>query len=465
MINYSKLIKHFNQKFFKQPLLIFFEISTIFVNCDSQFYSGGGRMAGKRISSIGGIVVIIAVSAWLAHYFYLRHIYIISEDAFQKAKITSVSTQDVSGKITKLFVKEFSTVHKGDPLFKIDDSIYKKQVAILENKIKALEFKKASLQTKLKKLENQLPEQVKMVKDKLNGEMEQLSILDNKEKLASNRYKTSVTKAQETIKAAEKGTEAARTNFKMWNNRFERFENLYNRGIISKQQFEEVKTGYKSAEFKYRESLAKLVAAKENLKSAESLKNNIEIVKKERNALKSQISVTKREVRITKENLKAIEELKNSIKALTKEIDATEKGVEKTKIFLSHTLVKSPVNGTVAKKWREKGEFVSPGLPVYSLYNPNSFYILAWIEEDRIKDFKVGSKVKAELEICGKEFEGKVTSIGKAAGSEFALIPRDPSQGEFTKVTQRIPVKINIKNVPETCIKPGTSVTVYIHKD
>jgi len=169
-------------------------------------------------------------------------------------------------------------------------------------------------------------------------------------------------------------------------------------------------------------------------------------------------------LRISKADLGRIDELRKSIKELSAQIRATERTLEKTKILLSHTEVRAPVSGFVAKKWRETGDFVSPGLPVYSIYDPSTFYVLAWIDEDKISDVKIGSSAKVVLEACGVELEGKVSSVGVSAGSVFSLIPRDTSQGEYTRVTQRVPVKISLSNVPLECIKPGTNVTVYIKR-
>ncbi len=437
-----------------------------FMNNDSLFIRmRGTTMNGKKIFSAFGLVIVIAATLWLAHYFYLRHIYVISEDAFQKADIVTVSTEDVSGNIKNLFVKEFQQVKKGEPLFKTDDSLYRKQVKLLQEKLSALEFKKKSMKNKLSQLKIQIPEQVKMAQDKLKAEQQQLSMLKNKESMAFVNYRASVEKASSGVDAAKKGVEAAKTNLKRWENQYKRFKDLYEKGIISKQQFEEIESAYSAAQFKYQKALAELKSAEEELKEAKSLINNVSIVRKERKALEAKIAATKKQIRVAKATLKSIEELKNLIKSLDKEIAATKTGLEKAEILLSHTTVKSPINGVVAKKWREKGDFVTPGLPVYSLYNPKTFYVLAWIEEDKLKNVKAGADTEAELEVCGKTCEGKVVSIGTAAGSTFALIPRDTSQGEFTKVTQRIPVKIRLENVPQVCIKPGTSVTVYIRKD
>ncbi|WP_457567272.1 HlyD family secretion protein [Desulfurobacterium sp.] len=422
-------------------------------------------MRGKRIFSVLGVIIVIAATLWLGHYFYLRHIFVISEDAFQKANLVTVSTEDVSGNIKKLYAAEYQKISKGEPLFKVDDSIYKKQVKMLQEKMAALEFKKKSLENKLSQIEIQIPEQVKMARDSLKAEMQQLSTLNNKEAMTLTKYRAAVEKASGALEAARKGVEAAKTDLERWKNQYERFKKLFQKGIISKQRFEEVESAYSAAQFRYQKALAELKNARESLKEAKSLINSVYIIKKEKKALEAKIAATKKQIKIAKASFNSIKELKNTIKSLEKEIAATKAGLEKARILLSHTTVKSPINGVVAKKWREKGDFVTPGLPVYSIYNPDTFYVLAWIEEDRLKNIKTGAEAEAELEVCGKTFKGKVESIGTAAGSTFALIPRDTSQGEFTKVTQRIPVKIKLEDVPQACIKPGTSVTVYIRKE
>jgi multidrug resistance efflux pump len=139
---------------------------------------------------------------------------------------------------------------------------------------------------------------------------------------------------------------------------------------------------------------------------------------------------------------------------------------EKVKLLISHTLVRSPVSGFIAKKWKEVGDFVSPGLPVYSVYSPKSFYVLAWIDEDKVPYLKVGTVGRVELAACGgRSFKAKVLTIGRSAGSVFALIPKDTSEGEYTRVVQRVPVKIEVDGVPLYCVKPGTNVTVYLKKE
>ncbi|ADY73506.1 secretion protein HlyD family protein [Desulfurobacterium thermolithotrophum DSM 11699] len=418
----------------------------------------------KKLFSIVGFLLIAFITFSLFYYFYQRHIYVITDDAFQMADVVSVSTQDASGKIVKLFKKEYESVSKEEPLFKVDDSLYRKDVEILKAKLESLKQKKKELSEKLSRLKEQLPADVKISKENLKALEKKLNQLKYQELMEKTNYETSTQKAESSLKAAEKGLEAAKVSFNHWKNQYNRYKRLYKKRIISKEQLEEVELAYKEALYKLESAKARLQAAKGDLENAKSLKNRIAIIRKQQEEVKNKIEALKEQVKISKANLKKINELSHSIRQLEEDIKSIESQIEKAKILLSHTLVKSPVEGFIAKKWKEEGDFISPGLPVYSIYNSKSFFVLAWIEEDKIKDIKVGNKVKVELEVCKKTFKGKVYSIGTSAGSIFSLIPRDTSQGEYTKVTQRIPVKIKVEKVPPVCIKPGTNVTVYIKK-
>ena len=418
----------------------------------------------KKFFSLVGILLIGALTFWLARYFYLRQIYVITDNAFQMADIVTVSTQDVSGKIVEMNAKEYDSVKKGDLLFRVDDSVYRKNYEELRERLSALIASKEKLLEEIKRTEKQLPLQVEIVRAKLRALQEKLNQLKKQKEIAKVSYETAVKKAKSSLKAAQRTLEAAETFLKTARNKYERYSRLYKRRVISKEQFEEVENLYKKAKADYAAALSRLEAAKEDLKLAESTSLKVEIVERQIRELEEEKIALRENLKISQADLRKIEELKKSIEQLSAQIRATEKALEKAKILLSHTEVRAPVSGFVAKKWRETGDFVSPGLPVYSIYDPSTFYVLAWIDEDKISDVKIGSSAKVILEACGVELEGKVSSVGVSAGSVFSLIPRDTSQGEYTRVTQRVPVKISLSNVPLECIKPGTNVTVYIKR-
>jgi len=161
-----------------------------------------------------------------------------------------------------------------------------------------------------------------------------------------------------------------------------------------------------------------------------------------------------------------VEEARKDISTLMASCETAEKGLQIVLLDIEHTLLKTPIDGVIAKKHFEEGDFISPGFPVFSLYGENNVYVEANLEETKTGGVKVGQWVDISVDAYpGNKLRGKVIKVGKAAGQEFALIPRDLSAGEFTKVVQRIPIKIQIPASKKFSLKPGMSVTVGIELD
>lgn len=127
-------------------------------------------------------------------------------------------------------------------------------------------------------------------------------------------------------------------------------------------------------------------------------------------------------------------------------------------------VVKSPISGTVIKKIGNVGEVGVPGQPIAMVADLNSLYITANIEETELYKVKVGQKVDFTIDsIPGVKFSGQVTSIGDATVSTFSLLPAQNTGGNFTKVVQRVPVKISIKNYQGRRLLPGMNAVVRIY--
>ena len=419
----------------------------------------------RRAIKLIGLLVILGITAWVAYFFYRHYRFVITDNAFQMADVVSVSTQDVSGKIEELYKKEFEEVKGGEPLFKIEDKVYSDEVKALEASIKALKAERERLIAQLERAKQELPATYKAAQSQYLGALREVAAIREEVKSSQVAYESSVKSATAKVKALEEKVKAAEENYVRMKNRYERFKRLYERRVISKQQFEDIRAAYYGAKAELAGAKAELKAAREELKRAKALKFKVEALKAKLKAAAEKAEALKEKSLATKAQFKKVEELQRAVEAVEGKIKAQKAQLEKARTLLAHTLVRAPIDGLIAKKWREKGEFVSPGLPVYSLYNPKTFYVLAWIDEDKIRFFNVGSRAKVELETCKEEFEGRVYSIGTSAGSIFSLIPRDTSQGEYTRVVQRVPVKIKVDGVPLRCIKPGSNVNVEIEKE
>jgi len=145
----------------------------------------------------------------------------------------------------------------------------------------------------------------------------------------------------------------------------------------------------------------------------------------------------------------------------------TEANLEQAKLRLEYTEIVAPEDGVIGARSVETGEGVQPGQALFSLVE-NTPWIVANFKEAQTGHIKVGQKVEIEVDAApGFEFEGKVDSLAPGSGATFALLPPDNATGNFTKVVQRIPVKIVFE--PESLrrygrpLAAGMSSTVTVH--
>jgi membrane fusion protein, multidrug efflux system len=135
---------------------------------------------------------------------------------------------------------------------------------------------------------------------------------------------------------------------------------------------------------------------------------------------------------------------------------------------LQNTVVTAPITGVVAKRWVLAGDVVQPGQPAFTIYDLGDIWVTANLEETKLGHIHIGDPVEIDIDAYpGMKFDGKVFEIGTYTASEFSLIPPDNASGNFTKVTQRVPIKISVVDPPATdgrapVLRPGMSVEVSV---
>jgi membrane fusion protein (multidrug efflux system) len=166
---------------------------------------------------------------------------------------------------------------------------------------------------------------------------------------------------------------------------------------------------------------------------------------------------------------KALELARAQYNVAQSQIKTSEAQLYTIETQLRNTQISAPMPGVVARKWLLPGDIVQAGQPILTIYDLQNVWVTANFEETKLASIVQGDSVQISVDAYpGREFRGTVLLIGSAAASEFSLIPPNNASGNFTKVTQRVPVKISI-NIPQIdnprkriSLLPGMSAEVKI---
>ncbi len=162
---------------------------------------------------------------------------------------------------------------------------------------------------------------------------------------------------------------------------------------------------------------------------------------------------------------------KSMISSASAAVEAANAEVKVLNTQLKNTRLFAPAEGILAKRWLLQGDVVQPSQSVFTLTMSKNLWVVAFLEETKISEIHTGLNVRFTIDAFpGVRFNGKVFLVGSTTASVFSLIPANNASGNFTKVTQRIPVRISIdsadnyKDLSQFNIFSGMSVVVKIIK-
>lgn len=166
---------------------------------------------------------------------------------------------------------------------------------------------------------------------------------------------------------------------------------------------------------------------------------------------------------------KALEIAQAQYKIALAQVNTSKAKLNVVQTQLQNSRIISPMTGVVAKRWVLPGDIVQPGQPILTVYDLENLWVTANFEETKLSSIRLNDPAIISVDAYPDiKFEGKVILIGVAAASQFSLIPSNNASGNFTKVTQRVPIKISIEKplaankYNRITLLPGMSVQVKI---
>ncbi|MBO9728841.1 MAG: HlyD family secretion protein [Chitinophaga sp.] len=244
---------------------------------------------------------------------------------------------------------------------------------------------------------------------------------------------TNIGTAQAQIATIDAQIEAAKVNLWRATQDYQRYANLIKDHSITQQEFEQASAAKQTAE-RQLDVLARQKAA----------------AARQTNVVTSQSGATSKQINIANAGIKQ-----------------RQTDVEDAKLNQSYAVITAPEDGVLSKIYVQPGQFVPAGQSLFTVVLNTTPWVVANFKETQLDKMKLGQKVTVHVDAYpGKAIEGKITSFSPATGSKFALLPPDNASGNFVKVVQRLPVKIEFDNPNDEVVKqlrPGMNVLVDVH--
>lgn len=167
----------------------------------------------------------------------------------------------------------------------------------------------------------------------------------------------------------------------------------------------------------------------------------LEQIETEYEATRKKLEATKRQQRAAMSGIKEVSNRRESTEAAIQRATAA---LEMARLNLSYTVVVAPCDGKLGRRALEEGQYISAGQSITYILPDTQKWIIANYKETQVENLSLGQQVRIKVDaISGKEFTGKITAISGATGSKYSLVPTDNSAGNFVKIQQRIPVRID----------------------
>jgi len=352
----------------------------------------------RRVRLFGALALGVIALAGGAAWAYARWAHVTENDARVRADMITIASR-VDGWVTARPVTDGEKIHSGELLAVIDQREAALRLAELRAKLESTRLQEKRATAQLHMTEATSPDAV----------------------AAAKARREAVEASQRS--AASRLDEAQRD--------FARADAVVGR-LVSRELWDQRQTQLRQAEENERAATAELAAADAALADAQAKLGDVDALRAEVDSLAADAAQIEAQIR-------------------QKEID------------LADCELHSPIDGVVDDKFVQPGEYVIPGQRLFIVHDPKGVWIDADIKETKLTRLKPGQPVEVSVDAYpDRRFVGRIERIGAAATSEFALLPSPNPSGNFTKITQRVPVRIAVQQPDDDPLRPGMMVEVDI---
>jgi membrane fusion protein (multidrug efflux system) len=371
------------------------------------------------------VVVAILIVAGLAFWWHSTFSE-DTDDAQINGHLIQISSR-ISGQVQKVWVDENQQVKKGDPIVDLDPRDL--QVAV-ENAKAALASAEA----------NALAANVAVPLATINTG----SALTSATSEVSGSH-AQVMQAQQQQQAAHARVVQAQANNVKAQSDLERYKTLVEKDVISKQQYDGAVAAAAAAAASVQDALASELAAGEAVRVAREREAGTQAQLKYAQTGPQQVAA---------QNARA--------KQAEAQVQQAKAQLDQAELNLSYTKILAPEAGIITRKSVEINQNIAAGQNLMTLVSLENLWVTANFKETQLRHMSAGQRVEVKVDATGRSYHGEVKQIGGATGSVLSLFPPENATGNYVKVVQRVPVRIDLTDLaqedPNHLLRPGLSV-------
>ncbi len=405
------------------------------------------RLAPRKRSRSGRLIVLAVVVAALVvggvYVWKYLNTYESTDDAQIDGHINAVSGR-ITGNVIEVLAEDEQIVKAGDVLVRIDPRDYEVAVAKADADLQDAE---AALQTSRIDIPITTTNTASQLKTANSGRADATAFLTGSQRQLSA--------ARERLDSAQAQVREAEANVKKTTDDVARYKSLVDKNEIPRQQ-------YDTAVAEAAEAQATLDARRASVREAEQ---NIVVAQSAVDQASQRIPQADATIESARTAPQQVAAAESRAKSALAQVAQRKALLDQAKLNLSYCTIVAPVNGIVGKKTVELGHNISPGQQLMAVVPLDDIWVTANFKETQLSRMKPGQRVRFSVDAYDREYKGKLMEIGGASGSRFSLLPPENATGNYVKVVQRIPVRINLDpgENSDHRLRPGMSVDPKVY--
>jgi membrane fusion protein, multidrug efflux system len=391
------------------------------------------------------IVPIVILLILVGGYFLWKHFdaYESTDDAQIDGHINAISAR-ISGNVIQVLTDDEKYVKAGDVLVRIDPNDYQVAVAKAEADLADAEAALQGSRTDIPITSTNTASQLKTAHSGRTNA--------NAGLVGAQRQ---LDAAQARLDTAKAQVREAAANYKKAGDDVARYKLLVAKDEISQQQYDTSVSTADAAKATLDARTAAVSEAEQNIKVAQSAVEEANTRIPQADASVQAAMTAPQQVAVSQSRAKSAQAQVAQRRAL----------LDQAKLNLSYCTIVAPVSGIVGKKTVEVGQNISPGQQLMAVVPLDDIWVTANFKETQLRRMKPGQVVKFSVDAYSREYSGKVEGVGGASGSRFSLLPPENATGNYVKVVQRIPVRIDLEpgQNDDHRLRPGMSVDPKVY--